>query len=197
MALPSNIKVTKAEVSQTIDLQEIAGVDLSGDPALMGAIGQALVDKIVERTKSGKDINNKALKAYKKSYKESDQFEAFAKDNKVDMELSGNMLSDIDLETPNGSVKIFMGTPLNTLKAFNHITGDTVTQREWFGLRDSDVEDVLASFSQEIAEAKDEPTDEIGQFIKNIRNGGELSTAAAQEGSVLISIRDLFGQNDG
>lgn len=197
MALPSNIKLTKKEVSQEIDLEEIAGVDLSGDPSLKEVIGQALIDVIVERSKSGKDIDRTPFKKYPKSYKESDQYAAFGKTSNVNMDLTGNMLSDIDVKPAPGSIiKLGFRDSVNNAKSFNHMTGDTVKQRQFFGLRDKDVKDVLTRFQTEIDSLRPEGSS-VNNFIGRITNGSELaSTAGTSTTTATISIRDLFGESE-
>lgn len=191
--LPSNLKVNLNEVSQTIDVEEIAGIDLGANTGLKEAIGQAFIDFIVDRSKESKDINRKGFVSYKQSYKESDQFEAFAKTNKVDMDLTGNMLSAIEvLEVSGNRIKIGFDDDTNTKKAYNHMTGDTVRQRQFFGLREKDVKEVLKAFEDDISQLRDEPRNDLERFIRAIQQGQGASNIVEGEQNITISIAEIF-----
>lgn len=71
------------------------------------AIAQDVIDFIVERTENGHDKSGKRFPGYSKSYKESLDFKNAGKTSKVDLTLSGEMLSEIDLLTQrNGSITV-------------------------------------------------------------------------------------------
>ena len=72
------------------------------------AIGQEIVDYIVERTLSGKDKNNRKFAPYSKEYKESLDFKIAGKSKtKVNLRLSGDMLSSLKvLNHRSGSITV-------------------------------------------------------------------------------------------
>ncbi|MBO9665926.1 MAG: hypothetical protein J7501_03865, partial [Bdellovibrio sp.] len=83
------LKLTQAEVSQEFDLNEILGVNVKDDEGLAEAAGQFIIDRIVDRTRDGRDVNGKAFAKYSESYKNSFIFHAWGKSNDVNLELSG------------------------------------------------------------------------------------------------------------
>lgn len=154
------ITVTKSSLYQEFDLEDIFGVDLSSYPDIGLSFGQGVIDRIIDRTKSGKDIDGKAFKGYSEDYVNSLEFKAFGKSKSdVNMTLEGNMLLDLDILDFSGN-KIRVGLRDNTeiLKGFNHNTGDTVPKREFFGLTNSEIEELRSEFSgdiQQLIESQD------------------------------------------
>lgn len=152
----SPIKASEAEVSQTINLKEIFGVDFSNRRDLKEALGQAFIDRIVEKAKSGKRYDGKPLKSpYSKEYANSLEFKAAGKRRgKVNMTLTGDMLNSIDIIDMGANVlKIGIDDSLEAQKAYNHQVGDTVPARPFFGLNNKDVDEIKAEFRDEIKEA--------------------------------------------
>jgi hypothetical protein len=148
------LKLTESEVSQTIDLKEVFGVSLSGNDALKQVIGQALIDRIIDRTESNKDVNGRALKKYSKEYVASDDFKAFGKsESDVNMTLTGNMLGTLDIVDASGSkVKIGWNDAVENAKAYNHNVGDTVSKRAFFGVTKQDIESIKREFASRVDE---------------------------------------------
>lgn len=143
----TKLKITEQEVSQTFDLKKILGVDVSDLPELKRAFGQAVIDHIVERTESGTDRNGNKFQAYAKEYKESDAFKAFGKTNKVNLSLSGDMLSLLDIvEDKGNTLKIGWREDVENAKAYNHNVGDTVKKRPFFGINESDLASISSEF---------------------------------------------------
>ena len=194
--LPKNLILTQAEVSQRFDLSDIAGVELIDQDDLKNAIGQAIIDKMVERSEKGKDLRGNSLEKYKKSYKQSDQYEAFGKSSKVNMTLSGGMLSRMDiLDSTGNEIKIGWDDSTENAKAFNHMTGDTVTKRQFFGMSASAVKEVIEDFQSEIDDIKE--SERESRAVSGLL--GELgaistSTGAQTESTTIISLEDLFGE---
>jgi hypothetical protein len=154
------LKLSESEVSQTIDLKELTGVNMSEFPAAKEAIAQAFIDKIVERTQDGKDVDGKDFaKKYSKAYKDSLAFDAFGKTNKVNMTLSGEMLGTIDVvESKGNKIKIGWSDAENNAKAFNHNSGDTVPKRQFFGVTDKELAEIKREFKPQI---KDTDNDRV------------------------------------
>lgn len=157
-------KVTKKAIEQIIDLSEFAkGIDFSDSKSLKLAIGEALAEKIRERAESGQGLqfessgNAKTVKLkapYSKMYAESLDFLAAGKSRSdVNMTLTGDMLASIQVEDRgNNKIAVYIDGETEVLKAFNHLTGDTVPKRPFFGVSKSDVKKTLADFEVEIAE---------------------------------------------
>ena len=180
MAEPG-IKLSQSKVTQTIDLNEVVGSDISSDEVLVTKIGQAIIDYMEERVDDGLGLGRVKLKSpYSKSYSESLDFIAAGKSrNDVNMKLSGDMMGSIDLIKTDGSViTIGIDDPDQAPKAFNHQTGDTVPKRPFFGVTKKELKDyVLKEFKDEIAAKKvtsAEETNRLINFIRGIRTLGDL-----------------------
>lgn len=151
MAKIPNLKMTESEVSQTFDLKEILGVDVSDTPAIKEAIGQALIDKIIERTESGVDVNGNKFEKYSEDYKDSLAFKAFGKTGKVNLTQSGQMLGTLDLiENKGNKIKIGWDDETENAKAYNHNTGDTVKKRQFFGITAEDIKAIRDEFKPDL-----------------------------------------------
>jgi hypothetical protein len=154
----------KEEVSQTIDLEALTGVDLSIDSSLVKEIGQAIIDYMKERVDGGEGVGGVELhKPYSDAYAKSWAFKAAGKSkNEINMNLSGDMLGSIDIVNEDGSeIKIAVSED-QAPKAFNHQTGDTVPKRKFFGITVGEFKDnILPQFKDAIKEVK--PTESILQ----------------------------------
>ncbi len=155
-------KITKKAIEQIIDLSEFAkGVDFSDSKSLKLAIGEALAERIRERAGDGQglefssDGSAKTVKLkspYSKMYAESLDFLAAGKSkNKVNMSLTGDMLASIQVEDlGDNKISVYIDGETEVLKAYNHLTGDTVPKRPFFGVSQKDVKDVIMDFQSEI-----------------------------------------------
>lgn len=157
MAKIKGLNLSKRDVSQTINLEEMFGVSFQGEKALRMAIAQKVIDYIVKRTQEGKDISGKNLAKYHPDYVASAEFELAGKSkNEVNMTLTGNMLAQLDVlsDSPN-TIRIGWEDNEEILKAYNHNTGDTVTKREFFGITNKEAKEViLEEFESDIASLK-------------------------------------------
>lgn len=156
------------EVAQEFDLNQILGQDVSGDDSLQEAVGQYIIDKIVERAQGGRAATGSALKGYSESYKNSLAFHAYGKTESVDMTLTGDMLNSLAITRRNGGkVKIGWADATNNAKAYGHMTGmkghptleGKTPVRQFFGLNDKDIADLRREFrrsSRRVDEANDE-----------------------------------------
>ena len=148
------IKETKKEISQTINLKELLG--RSPTPQERVSIGQDLIDRILERTESGKSLSGHKFKAYSKEYKDSLDFQAFGKTNRVNMTLTGDMLASIDiLKETKDTITIGIAGD-EAPKAFNHQTGDTVPKRRFFGVTKGDTKKAVRDNKNSNVEAPSE-----------------------------------------
>ena len=158
-----NLNLTKNEVSQDIDLEEIVGREVP--TAIAVAIGQEIIDRIIERTEDGKANNNRSFPAaknnakgskYSESYVDSLEFKAFGKSkNPINMTLSGGMLESIDiLEVEGGRLKIGIDDDVEAAKAYGHMTGmeghptlqGKVKPRQFFGVTYSEIRDIVSRY---------------------------------------------------
>lgn len=157
-------KVSKKIIEQEIDLMEIFGIDATDADSLKNALGQAIIDRIQARTESGKGLQFGAggrateikLKApYSKEYQKSREFKAAGKKaNEVTMELTGDMVASVDMQAPGNKIKIQITDETQVLKAYNHIVGDTVPARPWFGISKDELKSIGQQFATEIDSLK-------------------------------------------
>lgn len=154
MKLPG-LTLSENEVSQEFDLNQVLGMDVSSDEGLQEAIGQAIIDKIVGRTESGKGVDGKPLAKYSESYKNSLEFKAFGKTSKVDMELTGDMMGMLTITAnKKGKIKIGWEDSTNNAKAYGHITGmrghkyldGVMPVRNFFGLTSAEIQSLRDDF---------------------------------------------------
>lgn len=159
------------KVSLEIDVEKLFGKKIT-DPGLRRNIAESLIDKINERTASGKGVNGNGsevkLKApysakyaggteidkngVKHHYDPSPEFKAFGKKkNEVNMKLTGSMLASIDLISDSAK-KIEIGIDNEEApKSYNHMVGDTVPQRPFLGLTSDDLEEVKSEYADQVA----------------------------------------------
>lgn len=156
MADPTNRTVSKSNLKLKVNLKELLGTELPNDPQLREQIGQAIIEKIIKRTESGVDVKGKPFAKYSPNYIKSAPFKAFDKSKgEVNLELSGDMLGLMDIvgESRN-SVTIGWGDEDQIPKAFNHITGDTVKKRDFFGLTKEDLDSLKSEFLPKVKDAQ-------------------------------------------
>jgi len=174
----------KDKVYQKFNLKEIFGEDFSDMPELKDAIGQAIIDKIVKRTEAGLAIGGKReLKAYAKAYKDSLAFKAAGKKpGEVNMELTGDMMGLLDIiDESTNTISVGWDDELQSAKAFNHNTGDTLPKRPFFGLNKTEVNDLRKQFQSDIKDAvralrqdgRDAFTEKIASLVKDISSDSE------------------------
>lgn len=194
MAKASGLSVEGKRVKQTVDLEELLGVDLSDSPFLVQSIGQEIVDYMRERTSKSVDRNGKAFAAYSKAYKQSEDYEAAGKSSKVNMKLRGYMLNSLDFEANGSVIEFGFDDEEEELKAYGHMTGmeghkylDGKTPvREFFGMNDDDLVDLIERKFKEELEAAKVPQD----------LGVDLPSFGAQAAAGTITLDELFGEDD-
>ena len=128
-----NLTVSLSELSQEINLKDYLGRKPTVKEKQLFA--DLAVDTITNRTLDGETINGGKFKKYSKKYAE---FKGVSRSS-VDLFLEGDMLENIGRRSSKekaGTVFIQMKKGLETKKAFNHNTGDTLPKREFFGLTD-------------------------------------------------------------
>lgn len=168
-----------------------------------------LAEKIRERAESGKGLefssNGNAktvtLKSpYSKQYADSLDFKAAGKSKgKVNMTLTGDMLASIQVEDrPGNKIAIVIDGEKEILKAYNHLTGDTVPKRPFFGASKTDVKETIHDFQEEI----DSIETREGSRTAEQRRRSELldilgGASAASRRPLRDVLNDLLGEEDG
>jgi len=175
-------------VAQEFDLEEILGVDLSGDETLAAEIGQDVVQFIQDRSLNGKGIGGKKLKSpYSKAYTKTTEFEVAGKSaTDINMRLTGEMIDSIEVLDFDGQVLTVGIEGDQAPKAHGHMTGKNgevpAMKREFFGLTENELEKILNNYSDRIEQLKEssvrfedqltrEETTAVNQFF---RTAGDL-----------------------
>lgn len=148
-------KVSLKAIEQEIDLKELFGVDLSEADGLKKAIGQVLLDKMLTRIDNNEGIGGVALdkKHYSSKYADTIEFKASGKSkSNVNMKLTGDMLASIDFEDIGNKIILKISED-QVPKAYNHIKGDTVPKRPFFGFSSAELNEIKKQFAPRIKEA--------------------------------------------
>lgn len=158
-------KVTKKSVEQTIELDEVFGIDFSDRRELREYIGQLIIDRIRDRTDNGvgmkftddgrgREFDLGSVK-YSEKYIKSSEFKAFGKSkNDVNLKLTGDMLGLMDIiKQDDNTITIGWDDSEQIPKAYNHIVGDTVPARPFFGVSKSELKEIAKEIKGDLREA--------------------------------------------
>lgn len=121
------------------------------------AIAREVIDFVIERSKKGKDKNNKKFPVYSKEYKNSEAFEGFGKKpNKVNLTLTGEMLEELSyLNDKNGELtlgyekgdKELNGkVEGNVLGTYGKKKADPKKARDFMGIKKTDLDKILKKY---------------------------------------------------
>lgn len=184
MADIKNRKVTKSEVSQKINLRDALG-GVAGVPEIREAFLQTVIDRIVERTQSGRDVENKIFAnngKYSNAYKNSLPFKVYGKTNKVNMTLTGDMIQSIDkIGETRDTATIGITGDENILKAFAHITGfeghphldGQVKPRDFFGISQKEIDKITEKFKPDTDKGRTSNDEKLIEKILNVLDAEE------------------------
>ena len=175
----------------TINLNEMFGDEFPDSEALKLAVGQAIVDRIRERTRDGISKDGRTFKKYSKSYIDSLPFKSFGKSaGDTNLTLSGDMLGLMDVvDTEGGRITIGWEDDTQAAKAHGHITGakGNLPVRDFFGLPQTEIEDIkeqLADRVERFKEASDKEGREAANFelLRDALSGAFNSESEDGEG---------------
>jgi len=174
MVAISKPKYSKDEVYQRFNLKEILGYSPSEEQKKL--FYELVVDKIVQRTASGKDINGSKFTRYSEAYAKKKGVARGA----VDLILEGDMLSSFEeSQEQKNVVKIKMAEGDETLKAYNHNVGDTLPKRTFFGLNESEN---IRSIIREVDSFKEAPAKEKRTTLADLRDAINTTIFTETEG---------------
>lgn len=142
-------KISLDEIYLELNVKKYLGKNYTEKDAIF--FGEKIIQKILERTSYGIDRNNKAFPKYSESYKNSLAFKAYGKTDAVNLELTGAMLSSLDiLEFDGERLLIGIKQESEIPKAYNHITGDTLPKRDFLGIPKDEIELIAEEIKLEI-----------------------------------------------
>jgi len=144
------------QVKFKINLDDLFGERLDVSRSTREAIGQAVIDRIVERTQSGIDKFGRSMGAYSKSYRDSLAFKVTKGGQKeVNLTQTGDMLGSLTIvdQTARTLTIGYDDSEQNT-KAYGHISGmqghpvldGKVKKRDFLGLPKSELEKIASEF---------------------------------------------------
>lgn len=166
---------------------------------------KTVIDRIVERTsKEGVDKQGKKFAEYSDSYKASDTFAIYGKSNKVDLLLSGEMLSSLKGIDTSQSIVIELIGKENKAKAHGHVNGIKSkkygkVKRDFLGLPDEELEDIMIeSIEQFRIEAFDEISgaftgQDFAQQFGQVGSQPEFTTRMSVQDTLAAILRNLNG----
>lgn len=179
----SKTKLSEDEVSTEINLEKLLGSQ-SKNREVREAFFQVAYDKLLERLDQGIGADGKKLGKYSKAYMDSLAYAAFGKDSTVNMQLSGDMISSIDIVNQDDKkMKVaFKGQDENA-KAFAHMTGfqghptldGKVKPRKFFGWSD----------------------DELLEIAQEFKPRQETRQSAVSDAQIISLFDRLFGEDNG
>lgn len=149
-------KLSGKQARLEVNLDELFGVIMPNNSTLRQAIGQSIIDKIRERTKSNIGADGKRFKNYSKEYADSIEFKAYGK-SKGDPNLkqTGDMLGLMDIiEEKKNSIVIGWSDSTEAAKAHGHVTGNVGVKRDFLGLTEKEVSELRAQWREVIETAK-------------------------------------------
>lgn len=131
-----------------MNLDELFGTLTPNSTELRQAVGQAIIDRIRERTDDNLDRSGKRFPNYSKEYAESIEFAAYGK-SKSDPNLkqTGDMLGLMDIiEEKKNKIVIGWSDDDEAGKAHGHVTGNVGKVRDFLGLPEKDLEEIAEEF---------------------------------------------------
>ena len=183
-------KYSKSEVSQTFNTKDLFGFEV--DEVVKEEFAESAISFIRERTQvEQEDINGNSFTPYSAEYAE----EKGVSRNDVDMFLEGDMLESMSSQdVSKNQIKVKIQSGVETLKAFNHNTGDTLPKRQFFGLTNDQAQfianDIKDRFGLE--EAEEEGEEEVtAQTLRDLFPGAFGTTTTAT--TATFTLDQLFG----
>jgi hypothetical protein len=176
MAKPYKEVISESKMELEISLDELFGTKVPNDQALREAIGQSVIDTIVNRTQSNKALNGKPFKEYSDEYKKSNQFDVYGKSDEVTLTLTGDMLGTLDIKAQSrGVIKIGWDDDTQNAKAYNHHTGDTVKRRPFFGLTNDELSNIKKEFKDQVEAESPIRTQRLGDLVQGLTRLNQIT----------------------
>ena len=184
------------DVRLEVDLIEMFGQSVPDSTAFRQSVGQAIIDKIRDRTENNQFMNN-AKQTYSEDYVESTAFKAYGKSKSdVNLTQTGDMLGLLDIveETEN---KIVLGwtDSLQSNKAHGHITGNVGAKRNFLGVPAAELKSIASKFKDELPSDDETSRSSVSltqQFLTGTNSG---QSAGSQTLGRIINI--FLGEDEG
>ena len=123
-----------------IDIEKDMGIDFPLAEDAKREIGLAIIEKIIERTRNKKQsLNGGSFTNYSEAYAKKKGVNV----TDVNLTLFGDMLNSLSITQIIGNkIKIESDDRFQTPKIFNHDTGDTLPKRQFFGVLNSELNEI-------------------------------------------------------
>jgi hypothetical protein len=190
-------QLANKKAAMKVNLRELLGTSVPNDPRLREAIGQAIIDKIVERTSGGRSYTGSKFAGYSKEYIDSLGFKAYGKsENQVNLKQSGDMLGLMDvIDQSRDTITIGWNDETEAAKAHGHVTGNIGVKRDFLGLNQKEIEEIRSEF-QPLLDDSEGGTD--GSSRGDSRSTNDVSS---RQNSQFMTFEDrlrfLSGGSDG
>lgn len=146
-----------------IDLTEMFGQRIPDSASFRAGVGQAIIDRIRERTDKNIGRDGKRFRNYSKLYEDTLEFKAAGKTKgDPNLKLTGDMLGLMDvIAEDRNTITIGFPTREEQLKAHGHILGSDPgpkVRRDFFGLPDAEYSEIASGFTvPSLAPTDEEP----------------------------------------
>ncbi len=146
-------------------------------------IGEMVVEFIGNRTRKGKDVNNRNFAKYSESYQDSKDFSIANKSSTVNLTQTGDMLTDIEVLQTGITGFITIGfqpnTDENDRAAWQrNNTRPNFPKRDFLGISQKDLDKIVRIYRAKVPETRqaDRATRSaanaiLNSFINNLFNG--------------------------
>ena len=158
-------------------------LDLSDySPTEREAIALEVIDKIIARTKQGKDKNGNPFAPYTKEYKDSVNFKIGGKSSRVDLTLSGDMLDSLEIvkNAPVMEIGYSSGNPERG-KAEGNILGTygqpkpTAPKRDFLGIQETELDRILRKYPPKSEKAQQRAKETLTKVKESERLSGRIN----------------------
>lgn len=156
---------------------------LVADADFKREFGKRMIDDIESRLDEGKDKDNASFAKYSKAYTESEQFKFWGKDKTVNLQLTGQMRSAMDVirTEPRAVVIGFVDQEAND-KAHGHIHGaNNLPVRDFWGVPKANQKEIMKEMIAEFS-GREITTFDIPEVIAEADFGFEVDLTGAEDG---------------
>jgi len=146
-------------------------------------MAREIINTIIDRCNSSKDLRGNQFQAYSKDYKNSDVFESMNKSSRVNLRLFGEMLNSIDFDTSPDSIEIFFDDEEQAAKAHGHNNGSKILpKREFFGLSDEEEQRIIQKYTKLAEKSKENP--KLADLLNSITDNASINIQVPEQKQV-------------
>ncbi len=159
-------------------------------PTEREAIAIEVIDKIIARTKKGKDKNGNSFAPYSKEYRDSINFKIGGKSARVDLTLSGDMLDSLEIvkNAPVMEIGYTSGNPERG-KAEGNILGtygqpkQTAPKRDFLGIQGAELDRILKKYPPKTEKSQQRAKETLTKVGESERLSGRINVEDLEDES--------------